>query len=267
MAPPPLPQEIIDKIIDQFSETARRAESRASNKRALVPLSMVARAWRERSQKHLFSVMKFRVPLPLDITEADLDELGPVFSLTGDLNIDGHFRTLSQFNPAIIAFLRCFRNLKSLSFSNWRLRQLDPRLVSTCLSHLGETVVHLRLEGGVSTGSLIYLASTFPRLRVLKIFITTDCDEEPGDIVSEEELPIVGCFQGCLSLFGLTEQHNAFLLFLSSTSPKFDKIYIHTCSVGDGLGKLLDSSAPSLESLELHAEGNNPEGELTDSWS
>lgn len=267
MAPPPLPQEIIDKIIDQFSETARRAENRASNKRALASLSMVARAWRERSQKHLFSVINFRVPSPMDITEADLDELGPVFSLTGDLNIQGRPGALSQFNPAIIAFLRRFRNLKSLSLSNWRLRQLDARLVSTCLSHLGETVIHLSLEGEASSESLIYLASKFPRLGVLDISITADCDEEPGDVVSEEELPIVGSFQGHLNLWGLTKQHNAFLIYLSSTSPKFDTIYIHTCSVGGGLGKLLDSSAPSLESLELHTKGNSPEGEFTDSWS
>ena len=64
MAPPPtLSQELIDEIINQCS----------SDKRTLTSLSMVARAWRERSQKHLFSVIDVRISSSMDITEADLD--------------------------------------------------------------------------------------------------------------------------------------------------------------------------------------------------
>ena len=109
MTPPSLPQEIIDKVIDQFSETTRwNFKDRGSNKRVLASLSMVARAWRERSQKHLFSVIEFRKLPQMDITKADLDELGPVLSLTRDLNIDACREGPSRFDPMAIALLRCF---------------------------------------------------------------------------------------------------------------------------------------------------------------
>ena len=264
MTPPSLPQEIIDKIIDQFSETARwNIIDRGPSKRVLASLSLVARAWKERSQKHLFSIIDFRKLPPMNIAEADLDELGPVFSLTRELGIDGRWATLSQLHPTAMALLRCFRNLDTLSLIGWSFRWLSAEQLSTCLGHLGETVIHLKLEGKASSGSLIYLTSMFPRLSVLDISITAVRDEETRGIISREQLPTAGSFQGYLYLWGLSD-HDDFLAFLSSTSPKFDSICIDSCRTGDGVGKLLGSSAASLESLELYIDEDDPGGEYPD---
>lgn len=253
MASPPLPQELIDKIIDQFSETARSNNNRTSNKHELASLSMVAKAWRERSQKHLFSVINFRELSSTDTTEADLDEFGLVFSLVRDLEIDGSWEVLFQFDSVAIASIRCFRNLESLSLTGWHFRWLSAEQLSTCFSHLGETLVHFKLDGMASSESLIYLTSMFPRLCTLGISIAAVHNE--AGTIAKEELPTTGSFQGYLHLWGLSKEHNDFLAFLSSTSPRFETIRIDDCETGDGVGKLLCSSAASLESLDLYIDG------------
>lgn len=154
MAPPPLPQELIDKIVDQFSGTARSVENRDSNKRTLASLS-------------LFSVIHFQISSSMDLTETDLNELGPVFSLARALNIDECWEIFSHSDPVTIAFLRRFCNLESLFLTNWYSRWLSTEQLSTCFRHFGKTVADLRLEGKASSESLIYLTSIFPLLRVL----------------------------------------------------------------------------------------------------
>ena len=196
---------MIDKIIDQFGETTRRVKTCIFNKRTLASLSMVARAWRKRSQKHLFSVIDFQMLSPMDVTEADLNELGPVFSLTKDLNIVGSHKALSLFDPATAAFLRYFRNLESLSLTHWCLGRLSARQLSAYLGHFGKTLTHLELMGEASSESLIYLTSMLTRLRFLEILIIMDCDKEPRGLISREELPTVGSFQGYICLSRLTK--------------------------------------------------------------
>ena len=266
MTLPTLPQEIIDEIIDQFGETALSNENRFSNKRVLASLSMVARAWKERSQKHLFSAIDFRKLSSINLTEYGLNELAPVFSLTRDLNIDGCWEALSQYDPAPAAFLRCFRNLEALSLADWYLTGFSPEQLSACFGHFGETVTHLELEGEASSDSLIYLTSMFPRLDVLKITITR-VRAEGGRSISQEELPTTGSFRGYLHLRALSKGHNNFLAFLSSTSPRFDTIRLIDCNTGDGVGRLLNSSATSLELLELYFDGDDPLGEFSDPLS
>jgi len=82
-----------------------------------------------------------------------LYELDPVFSLIRDLDIDGHWEYLSRFDPTAIALLRCFRNLETLSLTDWYLRWLSAEQVSTYLGHFGETVIHLKLEGKANSES------------------------------------------------------------------------------------------------------------------
>lgn len=108
---------------------------------------------------------------------------------------------------------------------------------------------------------MIHLTSIFPGLRFLGISIITVCGETRG-IASGEELPTAGNFQGYLCL---SEQHEGFLVLLPSTSPRFNAIYIDSCEIGDGVGKLLDSSIPSLGSLEPYIEEDDLESELQDS--
>ena len=266
MAPPPLPQEIIDNIIDEFNKTASLAEDRDSNKRTLVSLSMVARAWRKRSQKHLFSVLEFRNFYPTKAAKANLDQLGPVFSLTRDLDINGGCKIFSQFGPVVMAFLRRFRNLETLSIINWDLRGLSTEALSTRFHHFGETVTHLKLEVKATSESLIRLTSMFPRLSVLEISIRKEKDEIEG-IISKEELPTTGSFQGSLFLWAFSEKHNDFLVFLSSTSPRFDAIYMDGCKTVNGVWKLLNSSAATLKSFELHGQGGDLGGKSPEFWS
>jgi hypothetical protein len=253
VAPPTLPQELIDEIIDQFGETDMSNEHRFSNKRVLASLSMVTRAWKKRSQKHLFSTIDFRKLSLINLTESGLNELAPVLSLTKDLNIDGSREAFSQYDPAQAASFRCFRNLESLSLTDWDLTGYSPEQLSTCFGHLGETVIQLKFAGKASSDSLIYLTSMFPRLNALEIAITS-VHTEGGRTISREELPTIGSFQGSLNLWGLSEEHDNFLVFLSSTSPRFDTVCIDYCNIGDGVGMLLNSSAASLESLELYED-------------
>jgi len=53
----------------------------------------------------------------MDVTEAVLAELGQMFSLTRDLNINGRWETLLRFDSVTTAFLRSFRNLETLSLA------------------------------------------------------------------------------------------------------------------------------------------------------
>jgi len=264
MTSSPFPQELVDKIIDQFSETAIWNKERTSNKYALASLSMVARAWRERSQKHLFSVINFQGLSSIRITEAELDELGPVLSLTRDLDINGCWERLYQFDPTAKAFLLCFRNLESLSLTDWYLKWFSAEQLSSCFAHFGETVTHLKFLGKASAESLIYLTSMFPQLLVLEISLPVIRDEETRGVISREELPTAGSFQGYLYLSGIFEQHNDFLDFLSSTSPKFGAICVNSSETGDVMTKLFNSSAASLESLELYTDEDNLGGEFPD---
>ena len=267
MAPPQLPQELIDRIIDHFDGTARLVEDRDSNKRTLASLSMVARAWRKRSQKHLFSVIRMPYSMMMKATETDLDELGPVFSLTRRLNIDLCWGILDQVEPVMVACLRRFRNLESLSLTYWYSKWLRTEQLSTCFRHFGETVIDLRLEGKASSRSLIYLTSMFPQLRVLQISIDPARVGETRGIMSKEELPVLGNFQRYLFLSWLSEQHNDFLISLSSTSPKFNKICIDSCETGDGVGKLLESCAATLESLDIYIDEDLLGGGFSGFWS
>ena len=101
----------------------------------------------------------------------------------------------------------------------------------------------------------------FPRLSALEIGIKRILSEGTGTI-SRKELPTTGSFRGYLYLWALSKEHNNFLVFLSSTSPRFDTICIDNCEIGDGVVKLLNSSAASLESLGLHIDEGDPCGEF-----
>jgi len=155
---------------------------------------------------------------------------------------------LSQFDPATIVFLHRFRNLESLFLTHWNSRWFTTEQLFPCFLQFGETVIDLRLEDAeASSESLIYLTSMFPRFRVLQISISTYCNEWTRGMNSKEEFPTSGSFQGRLYLYELSEQHD-FFIFLPSTSPEFDTIYIDGYEIGDGMGKLLESSAAALGS-------------------
>ena len=255
---------MIDKIIDEFSDTTTgcNLEDRTPNKRVLASLSMVARAWRGRSQKHLFCVLDLQKPPSTDLTEADLAYLGPVFSFTRELEINGRWEVFSRFDLVTAAFLRCFRNLETLSLTEWDSWRFTAEQLSTCFSHFGETVIDLKLEGAASSESLIVITSMFPRLLALQIYTTRGGGEEARGIISEEELPTTGCFEGYLYLWGLSKHHHYFLDFLASTTLGLETIRIDNCEPGDEMGWLIDSSTASLESLVLHID--DPWGESPD---
>jgi len=257
---PTLPQELIDKIIDQFGGTARWDNDHIPNKSVLAALSMVAKAWKERSQKHLFSVIDFRGYPTTQIVESDFDELNLVFSLTKDLEIDGNWEVYSQFDQLAMMSLRCFRSLETLTLTGWYFKWHNARQLKNCFGHLHETLIHLKVDGTASSEALICLTSMLPRLIVLEISITA----VPGgaSTISREELPTTGSFQGYLHLWGLSEAHNDFLAFVSSTSPRFSTICIDDCNTGGGTGKLVESSAASLESLELYIDSDDSGGEF-----
>jgi len=267
MAPPTLPQELIDEIIDQFGGTARLDDDHIPNKRVLATLSTVAKAWKERSQKHLFSVISFTRGSPkvwIRPVESDFDELhelNVVYALTKDLEIDGCWEVFSlQFAPMPMLTLRCFRNLETLTLTYWRFKWHSAEQLKNCFGHLGETLTRLKVKGEASSEALIHLTSMLPRLIVLEIWITG----VPGcSRISKEELPTTtGSFQGHIHLLGLSKAHNDFLTFISSTSPRFSTICIHDCDTGGGTGKLVKSSAASLESLELYLDLDDMGGEF-----
>lgn len=259
MSPPTLPQELIDKIIDQFGGTPRSDNDHTPNKRVLATLSTVAKAWKERSQKHLFSIIDFR-GCPTPIVESDFVELNLVFSLTKDLEIDGNWEIYSQFDSLSMATLHCFRNLESLTLTGWYFKWYNAKQLKNCFSHLGKTLIHLKVEGTASSEALIHLTSMLPRLIVIDLSITAVPGE--GGPISREELPTTGSFQGYLRLWGLSEVHKDFLTFISSTSPRFNSIRIDDCDTGGATGKLVESSAVSLESLELYLDSDDIGGEF-----
>ena len=258
MAPRSFPQEMVDKVIDEFSGTAERSQDCTPDKRALATLSMVARAWRGLSQRHLFSVIKFREPSSMGVTtKTELAELGQVFSFTRALEINGLYgreleETFSQ--PVTIALLRCFRNLESLWLVAWNWGQLGAEQLSACFRHSSKTVTDLTVEGAVDQESLIFLTTMFPQLCAPRIYAH---NEETTRVISKEELPTKGSFQGILYLWGLAEDHDDFLIFLASTSLKFEMICIDDCKSGDEVGNLRDSSAATLGSLGLGIDEND----------
>ena len=98
----------------------------------------------------------------MNLTESDLNELAPVFSLTRDLKIDGCQKP--HYDLVVATLLRCFRNLESLFLNDWYLTRCSPEQPSAYFNHFGETITHLRLEGETSSDSLIYLASMVPAI-------------------------------------------------------------------------------------------------------
>jgi len=201
----------------------------------------------------------------MDITDADLADLRQVLCFTRDLEINGRGlqETLSRLDPVTVKLLRCFEKLDRLSLTEWDSERLGAQQLSTCFRHFGNTVIDLTVEGGMNAESLIFLTSMFPRLHGLQI---TVIEEETTGIISKEELPETGCFQGSLYLSGLPDHHD-FLVFLASSSPKFNTICVDKCELGDGVGELLDSSAATLESLSLQIDGDDPWGEFPDIWN
>jgi len=169
IVPPSLSQELIDKIIDQSSGTAGSVKNHCFKKGTLAFVSRVARAWRERSQKHLFSVIKFRIPSSVNVTEANLDELGLVFSLTRDLDIDG-WEILSQFDPVTIAFLHRFRNLESLFLTHWNSRWFNTEQLSPLFPSIWRNRDRPQAGGGRDEPRVIDL----PRINVSAIACSPD---------------------------------------------------------------------------------------------
>jgi len=236
MVLPSLPQELIEEIIDQFGETARSEKERVSNRHMLATLSMVAKAWRKCSQKHLFSAVAFRKDPEAQISEDDLCDMVRVFRLTKKLDIDGAWEICSQLDPMAVVSLRCFRNLESLTLTGWHFKWLNgPKQLAVCFSHLGRTLIHLTVEGTADSKSLIYLTSMFPRLRTLDISTSIPPAHDGTGGISKEGLPKTARFQGCLHLRGFHKEHEGFLAFVSSTSPRFDTIRLENCETGDGI--------------------------------
>jgi len=81
-------------------------------------------------------------------------------SLTKDLDIDGYWEGHSRFDPFAVFGARNLRP-SSVDISSGSIAEKLP----SRFGNLGETLVHLEVDGSASSELLIHLTSVFPRLR------------------------------------------------------------------------------------------------------
>jgi len=115
-----LSQELIDKIIDYFFKTFDDDVSLTG--RATVQLricALISRAFRERSQKHLFTVVKIC-----------MDEDGR--NATGTYN---RLNKVFSMNPQLVSHIRVVKLILRGNDDPWHLCFADPNFVA-CITHI-----------------------------------------------------------------------------------------------------------------------------------
>lgn len=191
MAAPELPQEIINKIIDEHAEDTKSLRS----------CSLVVTRWNDRSRHHLFA--------NLNITQDSLPQLQSL------KQIKDHVRSLCLIQDEEIWIT--WRNLEEISNFFPRAESLTLRstqkltLLEVCQpagfsNHFSRNLSSLTIEGSMSSDSFCLFIRLFPRLDNLELYgLCTTWKTLESSQISAIQKPT---FRGTLTLYNLGCQYH-----------------------------------------------------------
>ena len=242
--PPQLAQEIVDEIIDVFSACGDRA--------MIVPLTTVARAWRPRSQRHLFH------NITLWISKQTSDKaLRNIRTCSLDV-VFSYVRVLRVRQPNSVGqlrasawLLRLFTGVTELELRGWNFLPLTVNRVVRSLGHFGPTVRRLRIVE-VTSGAkmLMHLVSLFPLADDIEVRLDPlSSDVNLGSAPSEDR-PVARKFQGTFLMDRILGRHLEFLDFINTCPPSFHTLTIDYCGNYEQISSLINDCGDSLKTFQ-----------------
>lgn len=247
----PLPQELIDHIIDLSRGTEY-----------LKVLSMVSTAWRTRSQRHLFRELTLDIYKMKEMhseiskptgTAASQERISTLFSYVRLLCIEGR-DVHPERHGVYLRTLRLFTNVTDLKILLWEFEPFESIDIINLFDHFGKTVTKLDVSRcRNNTAVLILLKSLFPLVDDLRIHP----HPPPGRSLtrtfrirdSEESRSAV--FRGKLDFEGLDRRHDGFLAFVGKNCLGVHSIALRNCRNVGEMQELLDGCKAKLTSVSF----------------
>jgi len=240
-----LPQELIDKIIDDVSQRDSTCDLRAC--------CLVQKRWVEPSRRHLFKDVSLYVMRNFRdwIRLIPLGSDGPyhyVRSLTyrqGTVVL-GPKQLLDLYPGHFTSFTR----LEHLQIFNLSLRRFTPTSMQKAFGPLGRSMRTLVVKNVVLTmNSLLMFLVHFPRLETLHL----------GDNLSvvpekRKQPPSLPSLTGELGLISMGSEHRPFVLKLSKLPLRYSELDIEfrwDSGILNAIAHLILTCSPTLEELTL----------------
>jgi len=256
-----LPQELIDKIIDQVYPWDRRA---------LGACSLVCSQWSSRSRKYLFIQVELYSPTDLERWCAHIrpGPQGPS-SLVEDLSLlDGRLSMsapdgTSWFQSSVLSkattHLRSFSGLRALRIMGWDTVAVSTLIMLRHFDPLPETVTRLTLERMfISPVALLTFISRFPHLDHL--FISTIKNhwkvDDTGGLLHESHGSIVPTHpHGEFTAFevGRFDEPEKIFGGIALLEPQFRRVAFRfiLCNMWRSFWPVVEACAESLEELVI----------------
>jgi hypothetical protein len=240
-----LPQELIDRIIDELAQFGSTCTLRAC--------CLVQKRWVERSRRHLFK----------EISLYAMDHFGSWIKLT-PLGPDGpyhHVHSLTyRQGPAVLGpkqlldlypgHFTSFTRLETLQIFNLSLRRFTSTSMKKAFEPVGRCMRTLVVKDVVLTlNSLLMFLVHFPRLETLHLGDNLTMVPE-----KQKEPPNLPSFTGELVLASMGSVHRPFVLELSKLPLRYSELDVEfrwTSEILNAISHLILTCSPTLEKLTL----------------
>ena len=243
---PDLPQELIDKIIDEIAQQGTII-------RTLRACSLVQKRWVGRSRRHLFSSISL---YRLDDFQNWIKIIPP-----SPNSLHHHVRNLSyRQGPAMLGpkqlldiypnHFTSFTKLETLQIFNLSLRLFTPTSMRKAFGPVGGSVRTLLVKDVVLTlNSLLAFLIHFPRLQALEL--GDNLNILPGN---KKLAPYLPNLTGELTLISMGSVHVPFVLELSKLPLRYSELDVEfrwNSEILNAMAHLILTCSPTLEKLTL----------------
>jgi len=237
-----IPQELIDKIINNVWD-----DDDSPSHTATRTASLVSRSWVKRSQLHLFHDIEFSVFGPYFARWCDAVSPDPngvsrhVWSLTIRAEADGWWTSEESLEYGL-PFFDSFRNIQVLRVCYWDVEPFPPEILTRCFTSFAGSVRVLQWDPymRISRESWTHIVRSFPLIDSLllypKYFPTGLLSDTPAGPTRKK-----------LVLSGF---HAAKCLAWGEVSLRFQEIYIR-CSAGMALQTIISIVNGNADRLEV----------------
>jgi len=241
---PDLPQELIDKIIDEVSQCDPTHDLRAC--------CLVQKRWVERSRRHLFKEVSLYTPKHY----RDWTKLIP-FGPDGPYH---HVRTLTYRQGTAVlgpkqlldlhpGHFTSFTRLESLQIFNLSLRRFTSTSMQKTFGPIGRSMRTLVVKDVVLTlNSLLMFLVHFPRLETLHLGDNLTIAPE------RKKPPNLPSLTGELVLVSMGSVHRPFVLELSKLPLRYSELDVEfrwDSEILNAIAHLILTCSPTLEKLTL----------------
>lgn len=241
---PDLPQELIDKIIDEVSQCGSTHDLRAC--------CLVQKRWVERSRRHLFK----EVSLYTTKHYKDWIKLIPF----GPDGLYHHVRTLTYRQGTAVlgpkqlldlhpGHFTSFTRLESLQIFNLSLRRFTSTSMQKAFGPIGRSMRTLVVKDVVLTlNSLLMFLVHFPRLETLHLGDNLTIAPE------KKKPPNLPSLTGELVLVSMGSVHRPFVLELSKLPLRYSELDVEfrwDSEILNAIAHLILTCSPTLEKLTL----------------